>query len=139
MIMTAFVVVLFLLVLLTLFIQLVSKMKLVQPSQLAVVHGKGGSFRVYRGGRVFVLPLINRFSTMDLTPQTTTVVVESAIAKGIVPLTVKATVSHAVAKSEKGMINAVKRILMMTQSWQDLNEIATSIIEGHLRDSIAAM
>ena len=43
------------------------------------------SFSIYRGGRVFVLPLINRFSTMDLTPQTNTVVVESAIAKGIVP------------------------------------------------------
>ena len=86
-----------LLILITLVLQLVMKMKLVPPSQLAVVHGKGGSFRTVRGGRVFVLPLVNRFNTMDLTPQTTTVVVESAIAAGIVPLTVKATVSYAVA------------------------------------------
>ncbi len=127
------------LILLTLLFQVLSKMKLVPPSQLAVVHGKGGNFRIYRGGRVFVLPLINRFNTMDLTPQTTTVVVESAIAKGSVPLTVKATVSYAVAKSERGMINAVKRILHLTANWTDLNTIATSIIEGHLRDSIAAM
>jgi uncharacterized membrane protein YqiK len=124
---------------LTLAIQVLTKMKLVPPSRLAVVHGKGGSFRTFRGGRVFVLPLINRFDTMDLTPQTTTVVVESAIAKGIVPLTVKATVSFAVAKSERGIINAVKRILHMTHDWRDLQAIATSIIEGHLRDSIAAM
>src|SRR5512143_3423736 len=130
--MGAFVTVLFLLVILTLFIQLVSKMKLVPPSQLAVVHGKGGSFRMYRGGRVFVLPLINRFSTMDLTPQTTTVVIESAIAKGIVPLTVKATVSFAIARGERGMINAVKRILLMTGDWQELQNIATYIIVGHL-------
>jgi flotillin len=127
------------LIVLTLVIQLVGKMKLVPPSRLAVVNGRGGSFRMYRGGRVFVFPLINQFSTMDLTPQTTTVVVESAIAKGIVPLTVKATVSHAVAKSERGMINAVKRILHLTDNWVELNDIATSIIEGHLRDSIAAM
>ncbi len=137
--MIAFVIVLVLLIILTLVAQLLGKMKLVPPSQLAVVHGKGGGFRLYRGGRVFVMPLINRFSTMDLTPQTTTVVVESAIAKGIVPLTVKATVSFAVAKSERGLINAVKRILLLTGDWQELQNIATSVIEGHLRDSIASM
>jgi flotillin len=137
--MAVFLISLAILILITLILQIIMKMKLVPPSQLAVVHGKGDGFRIYRGGRVFVLPLINRFSTMDLTPQTTTVVVESAIAKGIVPLTVKATVSHAVARSERGMINAVKRILNMTQNWKELDAIATSIIEGHLRDSIAAM
>src|SRR5450756_1936375 len=97
--MVAFLVTLLVLILITLFLQLIMKMKLVPPSRLAVVHGKGKSFRIYRGGRVFVFPLINRFSTMDLTPQTNTVVVESAIAKGIVPLTVKATVSYAVCRS----------------------------------------
>ncbi len=137
--MIAFLVTLGLLIVVTLALQVIMKMKLVPPSRLAVVHGKGDGFRTYRGGRVFVLPLINRFSTMDLTPQTTTVVVESAIAKGIVPLTVKATVSFAVAKSERGLINAVKRILHMTADWNELRSIATSIIEGHLRDSIAAM
>ncbi|MDE0502804.1 MAG: SPFH domain-containing protein [Candidatus Poribacteria bacterium] len=133
-----FLITLAVLILVTLILQLVMKMKLIPPSQLAVVHGKGGSFSTLRGGRVFVFPLINRFSTMDLTPQTTTVVVESAIAEGIVPLTVKATVSYAVAKTEKGLVNAVKRILNMTKNWTELQDIATSIIEGHLRDSIAA-
>ena len=134
-----FLITLAVLILVTLILQLVMKMKLIPPSQLAVVHGKGGNFSTFRGGRVFVFPLINRFSTMDLTPQTTTVVVESAIAEGIVPLTVKATVSYAVAKTEKGLVNAVKRILDMTKNWSELQDIATSIIEGHLRDSIAAM
>lgn len=137
--MPIFIITLLILIFLTLVIQVVSKMKLVPPSQLAVVHGRDRGFRTYRGGRVFVLPLINRFSTMDLTPQTTTVVVESAIAKGIVPLTVTATVSFAVAKSDRGLINAVKRILRLTDTWEELRGIATSIIEGHLRDSIAAM
>ncbi|MDQ1300563.1 MAG: flotillin [Chloroflexota bacterium] len=137
--MFAFIITLILLITLTLVLQVITKMKLVPPSRLAVVHGKGGNFRTYRGGRVFVLPLINRFDTMDLTPQTTTVVVESAIAKGIVPLTVKATVSFAVAKTERGIINAVKRILHLTTQWDELQAIATSIIEGHLRDSIASM
>ena len=137
--MFTFLIVLGILILITLILQVVMKMKLIPPSQLAVVHGKGGKFRMFRGGRVFVLPLVNRFNTMDLTPQTTTVVVESAIAAGIVPLTVRATVSYSVAKSELGLTNAVKRILHMTNNWEELQGIGTSIIEGHLRDSIAAM
>lgn len=137
--MGTFLFVLLALIVITLAIQVISKMKLVPPSRLAVVHGKGRTFQTFRGGRVFVLPLINRFDTMDLTPQTMTVHVESAIAKGIVPLTVTATVSIAVAKSERGLIHAVKRILHLTQDWTELEGIAQSIIEGHLRDSIAAM
>ncbi len=57
--MAFFLITLAILITLTLFIQLLSKMKLVPPSQLAVVHGKGKDFAVYRGGRVFVLPLGN--------------------------------------------------------------------------------
>lgn len=137
--MLGFVSVLLIIIVATLVFQVVMKLKLVPPSQLGVVHGRDGSFRTLRGGRVFVWPLINRFDTMDLTPQTTTVMVESAIAAGIVPLTVTATVSFAVARSDRGLINAVKRILHLTDDWQDLMTIANSIIEGHLRDTIAAM
>jgi hypothetical protein len=65
--------------------------------------------------------------------------VESAIAAGIVPLTVVATVSFAVASTGSGLRNAIRRILLMTQNWEELTRTATSIIEGHLRDSIATM
>lgn len=128
---------------LTLVYQLLTKLKNIPPSQLAVVHGRRGpegqGFSAARGGRVWIWPLINRFSTMDLTPKTTTVAVESAIAKGIVPLVVKATVSFGVATSRLGVMNAVKRILFMTMDWDNLIQIANSIIEGHLRDSLAQM
>lgn len=120
----------------TLVIQLISRMKLVPPSKLAVVHGRN---KTYRGGRIFVYPLIERFASMDLTPQTCTVVVDSAIAHGIVPLTVTATVSYAISTSEKGRQNAIKRILEMSKGERGLQALATTIIEGHLRDSIAAM
>ncbi len=131
---------LFILIVVTLVSQFISKYRLVPPSQLGVVHGRGpDGFKLMSGGRTFVLPLINRFDTMDLKPQTSTVVVESAIAKGIVPLTVTATVSFAVAHSDQGRIHAVKRILHLTDDWTELRGIADSILEGHLRDSIAAM
>jgi regulator of protease activity HflC (stomatin/prohibitin superfamily) len=138
--MIGFVGVLLILILLTLVYQLVSKLIIVGANELAVVAGKGREgFTTLRGGRVFVWPLIHRFFRMDLRPQTTSVRVESAIAAGIVPLTVVATVSFAVASSARGLRNAIRRILGMTDDWQELTDIATSIIEGHLRDSIATM
>ncbi len=134
------VILLILIIVVTLIVQFVTKLRLVPPSQLGVVHGRGpNGFKMLSGASIFVYPLINRFDTMDLKPQTSTVVVESAIAKGIVPLTVTATVSFAVAHSEQGRIHAVKRILHQTDDWDELRSIADSIIEGHLRDSIAAM
>ncbi len=128
------------LILLTLVYQLVAKLKIVGANELAVVAGKGRKgFATLRGGRVFVWPLIHRFFKMDVRPQTTSVRVESAIAAGIVPLTVAATVSFAIASSAKGLRNAMRRILLMTTSWNELTAIANSIIEGHLRDAIATM
>jgi len=138
--MIGFVAVLLLLIVLTLMYQLIAKLKIVGANELAVVAGKGhAGFAMLRGGRVFVWPLIHRFFKMDVRPQTTSVRVESAIAAGIVPLTVEATVSFAIASSAKGLRNAVRRILHMTNNWQELTHIANSIIEGHLRDSIATM
>jgi len=132
--------ILFIVLLVTLIAQFVSKLRLVPPSQLGVVHGRGpDGFMMLSGASVFVYPLINRFDTMDLKPQTSTVIVESAIAKDIVPLTVTATVSFSVSHSQQGRIHAVKRILHQTDDWSELRGIADSIIEGHLRDSIAAM
>jgi regulator of protease activity HflC (stomatin/prohibitin superfamily) len=132
--------VLLVLVFLTLVYQLITKMKIVGANELAVVAGKGPTgFATLRGGRVFVWPLIHRFFRIDLRPQTTSVRVESAIAGGIVPLTVEATVSFAVASAGKGLRNAIRRIMFMTSHWHELTVIATSIIEGHLRDSIATM
>lgn len=138
--MTTFIAVLFLLIFLTLVIQLVTKMIIVGANELAVVAGKGPQgFTTLRGGRVFVWPLIHRFFRMDLRPRTMSVRVESAIAAGIVPLTVVATVSFAVSSSGAGLRNAIRRILNMTHDWNELADIAVSIIEGHLRDSIATM
>ncbi len=121
--------------------QILLRMKNVPPSQLAVVHGRRGEggmgFKTLKGGRAFILPLINDVSIMDLTPKTTTVEVDSAIAKGIVPLVVKATVSFGISTTPKGVINAVRRILVM--SWENLIAVANSIIEGHLRGSLSQM
>jgi hypothetical protein len=125
----------------TIIIQLLVNMKIVGGNELGVVTGAGRpkGFRTFSGGRAFVIPLVQRFSKFDLTPITIEVAVESAIAAGIVPLNVKATVSFAIAGNEAGRSHAVTRILNLASDRKELAKIAGDIIEGHLRDSIASM
>ncbi len=125
----------------TLIIQLVSKIKIVGGNELGIISGRGSKkgFATVSGGRVFILPFINRFSKIDLTPHTVEIMVDSAIAAGVVPLNVKATVSFAIASNEAGRSHAVTRALGMTTNKNLLTTTASSIIEGHLRDAIASM
>ena len=139
--MILFVAVLFGLIVITILVQLITKMKIVGGNELGIVSGKGYAkgFRAISGGRVFIVPLLNRFAKLDLTPHTIEVPVESAIASGVVPLNVKATVSFAIASSEAGRIRAVTRVLSIAKDGDRLRKVASDIIEGHLRDSIASV
>ncbi len=126
---------------LTALIQLISKVKIVGGNELGIVSGAANEkgFVTVSGGRVFVLPLVQRFAKIDLTPHTIEVMVDSAIAAGVVPLNVKATVSFAIASNEIGRSRAVTRISGMANTPDELRKTASSIIEGHLRDAIASM
>jgi len=137
----SFVVVLLGLLAITIIFQIVTKMKIVGGNELGIVSGRASAkgFRAISGGRVFSIPLLNRFAKLDLTPHTIEVPVESAIASGVVPLNVKATVSFAIASNEAGRTRAVTRILSLAKDGDRLRSVATDIIEGHLRDSIASI
>lgn len=139
--MVTFITVIFSLVGITILIQLITNMKIVGGNELGIKSGVGGDkgFSMITGGRQFIIPLIHNFAKIDLTPTTIEVHVESAIAEGIVPLNVKATVSFAVASNEAGRRRAATRILELTKDWAQLRKLASDIIEGHLRDSIATM
>ena len=139
--MILFVSVFFGLIILAIIVQLITKMKIVGGNELGIVSGRGSAkgFRAISGGRVFIIPLINRFAKLDLTPHTIEVPVESAIAMGVVPLNVKATVSFAIASNEAGRTRAVTRILSIAKDGDRLRQVASDIIEGHLRDSIASI
>jgi flotillin len=139
--MIGFVSVLLALIVVTVVFQIITKMKIVGGNELGIVSGRGSQkgFRAISGGRVFTIPLLNRFAKLDLTPHTIEVPVESAIASGVVPLNVKATVSFAIASNQAGRTRAVTRILSLAKDWDRLRQVANDIIEGHLRDSIASI
>ena len=128
------------LIAIVIFFQLFTNMKIVGGNELGIVSGGGKKgFKTLSGGRVFIIPILNKFAIIDLTPHTIEVVVDSAIAEGIIPLNVKATVSFSIASNEAGRNRAVTRILNMTHNWEGLRVVASDIIEGHLRDAIATM
>lgn len=129
------------LIFLTLLIQLITRMKIIGGNKLGVISGKGGKegFSTLSGGRAFIIPLFNRYTTVNLMPYTIDVAVKSSIADGVVPLNVKATVSFSIASSAQGRVKAVTRLLSMLDETDDLKEVASDIIEGHLRDVIASM
>ncbi|MBD3317238.1 MAG: hypothetical protein GF344_15735 [Chitinivibrionales bacterium] len=136
-----FVIVFIALVACALIYQLITNMKIVGGNELGVISGNFGKkgFTTLSGGRIFSIPLLNKFAKMNLTPHTIEVVVDSAIAEGIIPLNVKATVSFAIASNEAGRDRAVTRILHLANDWDELRQVASNIIEGHLRDAIATM
>ena len=115
--MIVFVITLLGLLFLTIIIQLLTKMKIVGGNELGIVSGKGSKkgFRSLSGGRAFIIPLLNKFAKLNLTPHTIEVTVDSAIAAGVVPLNVKATVSFAIASNETGRMRAVTRILTLAE------------------------
>lgn len=129
------------LIAITIILQLLTKMKIVGGNELGVVSGRGSKkgFRSLSGGRAFIIPLLNQFAKLNLTPHTIEVTVDSAIAVGVVPLNVKATVSFAIASNETGRMRAVTRILSLAEDPDRLRKVASDIIEGHLRDSIASI
>lgn len=128
-------------IIITLLLQVISNMKIVGGNELGIISGVAGKkgFQMISGGRIFVIPLLHRFAKMDLTPHTIEVVVDSAIADGVVPLNVKATVSFAIASNQSGRSRAATRILHLVDDEDELRRLASDIIEGHLRDSIATM
>lgn len=139
--MMVFAVTLVALIVITLFIQLITRMKIIGGNKLAIIAGRGGKlgFTTLSGGRAFIIPLFHRFTTVNLMPYTIDVEVTSSIADGVVPLNVKATVSFAIASSSAGREKAVTRLLSMIDEPEVLQEVASDIIEGHLRDVIASM
>ncbi|MAG13270.1 MAG: hypothetical protein CMN78_01605 [Spirochaetales bacterium] len=139
--MILFITVLLGLIIFAVLLQLITKMKIVGGNELGVVSGKGSEkgFRAISGGRVFIIPLLNRFAKLDLTPHTIEVPVESAIASGVVPLNVKATVSFAIASNVAGRTRAATRIISLASDGERLRKVASDIIEGHLRDSIGSI
>lgn len=117
-----------------------SRYKRCPSDKILVVYGqvaKGRSSKTMHGGGVFVLPLVQGYAYLDLTPITINIPLENALSQQNIRIHVPSTFTVGVSTSPEIMSNAAERILHLQQP--AIEEMAKEIIFGQLRLTVASL
>ncbi|MGV6831960.1 MAG: flotillin family protein [bacterium] len=126
-------------VILTLFI-LIKRYKRCPSDRILVVYGKvggGKSAKCIHGGAAFIMPVIQDFEYLDLTPISIEVNLVNALSKQNIRVNVPSRFTIGVSTEPGVMQNAAERLLGL--ALQDIQELAKEIIFGQLRLVVASM
>jgi flotillin len=114
------------------------------PNEVLVFSGrrrpvgdKSFGYRIVKGGRGFVIPLLERVDRMDLTNMVIDVTATNAYSKGGVPLAVQGVANVKVAGHEPVLNTALERFLGKSRA--EIIQIARATLEGSLRGVLATM
>lgn len=135
--MTVVFAVLFIFVLL---IILIKRYKRCPSDRILVVYGKvggGQSAKCIHGGAAFILPVIQDYEFLDLTPISIEVNLVNALSKQNIRVNVPSRFTIGVSTEPGVMQNAAERLLGL--GLQDIQELAKEIIFGQLRLVVASM
>ncbi len=129
-------VVVFLLSILILFI---TRYKRCPSDKILVIYGKtgAGSAKCLAGGAAFVVPLIQDYEYLDLTPISIDVDLRGALSKQNIRVNVPSRFTVAISNQEGTMLNAAERLLGKNKD--QIRDIAKDIIFGQLRLVVATM
>jgi len=120
---------------------LVKRYKRCPSDRILVVYGKvGGQGRTAKcvhGGAAFVIPIIQDYQYMDLTPIPIEVDLENALSRQNIRVNVPSRFMVGISTEEAGMTNAAERLLGLSQA--EIRHLAADIIFGQLRVVIATM
>jgi flotillin len=94
-------------------------------------------YRVIRGGRGILIPLLETVDRIDLTNMIIEVSVTNAYSKGGIPLTVQGVANLKVASHEPALGNAIERFLTMER--KHIVKIAKETLEGNLRGVLSQL
>lgn len=130
---------------LTTFIVILSRYRKCPSDKILVVYGKIGSNKdgTYRsakcihGGAAFILPVVQSFEYMDLTPISISVDLKNALSKQNIRIDVPSRFTVGISVEPGVMQNAAERLLGL--KLQEIQELAKDIIFGQLRLIIATM
>ncbi|MCF6364618.1 MAG: flotillin family protein [Bacteroidales bacterium] len=129
------------LMLLGFFAFLVKRYKRCPSDRILVVYGKvGGGGRTAKcvhGGASFVIPIIQDYEFLDLTPIPIEIGLENALSKQNIRVNVPSRFMVGVSTEPGVMQNAAERLLGLTQA--EIRHLAADIIFGQLRVVIATM
>lgn len=128
------------LILVILFAAFVRRYKRCPSDRILVVYGKvggGQSAKCIHGGAAFIVPVIQDYQYLDLTPISIEVNLINALSKQNIRVNVPSRFTIGISTEPGVMQNAAERLLGLGLS--DIQELAKEIIFGQLRLVVASM
>lgn len=119
---------------------LASRYKRCPSDRVLVIFGrveKGRPSKTLHGGGAFIIPLIQDYAYLDLTPITINIPLENALSLQNIRIHVPSTFTVGVSTTPDVMANAAERILHLKQP--AIEEMAKEIIFGQLRLIVASL
>ncbi len=130
-------IVLFIFLIITVFIR---RYKRCPSDRILVVYGKvggGKSAKCIHGGAAFIMPVIQDYEYLDLTPISIEVNLVNALSKQNIRVNVPSRFTIGISTEPGVMQNAAERLLGLGQN--EIQELAQEIIFGQLRLVVASM
>lgn len=119
---------------------LASRYKRCPSDRVLVIFGrveKGRASKTLHGGGAFIIPLIQDYAYLDLTPITINIPLENALSLQNIRIHVPSTFTVGVSTEPDVMTKAAERILHLKQP--AIEEMAKEIIFGQLRLTVASL
>ena len=128
-----------------LLVTVISRYKKCPPDKIMVISGKVGKSadgtsrpaKCFHGGAAFVLPVLQTYEYLDLTPLSISVDLKSALSRQNIRVDVPSSFTVGISTEPGVMQNAAERLLGMRMN--EIQELAKDIIFGQLRLVIATM
>ncbi len=129
----------------TLLVALLSRYRKCPSDKILVIYGKVGSdkegnarsARCIHGGAAFIVPIVQSYQYMDLTPISMNVDLKNALSKQNIRVDVPSRFTVGISTEPSVMQNAAERLLGLKMV--EIQELAKDIIFGQLRLVIATM
>ena len=129
----------------TSFVMILSRYRKCPSDKILVVYGKVGnnkdgsnrSAKCIHGGAAFIMPVIQSYEYLDLTPMSIQVDLKNALSKQNIRIDVPSRFTVGISVENGVMQNAAERLLGL--KLQEIQELAKDIIFGQLRLVIATM
>src|SRR5688572_21594692 len=128
------------LIALVVFFSLISRYRMCPPDRVLVVYGKlrnGMSSRCYHGGSTFVLPVLQSYQYLDLTPINIELELKGALSSQNIRIDAPASFTIGISTDPDVMQNAATRLLGRTLD--EIQQLAGEIIMGQMRVVFASM
>jgi flotillin len=119
---------------------LASRYRRCPSDRILVVYGKVGrdqSAKCIHGGGTFVLPLIQDYAYLSLTPMTISIPLQNALSLQNIRINVPSTFTVGISTDSAIMNNAAERLLRLPP--REIEEMAKEIIFGQLRLTVASL